>query len=277
MTREENVKYPVLRRYAERYREIFGDIERGLARTDDAFWLMGAANYIFSTGGVRCVVDPMFTTPRDHSSLRALGEERAKKLLSTMRFMLLTHSHADHFDPEVMRLCPDVEWIVPEHLAAMMPEGCRRTVIGENGVIEREGIVIRAFPGFHYDAGTTHGVPETGYMVEAGAHRILMPADVRDYGNRLPDMGRATHLFMHVWLGRANALNYPCGDYPDQVAEFALSARPEKIYLTHLMEAARVPEDLWTYAHAGLVMDALLAHDPACDVSIPLPGKTQRL
>ena len=137
MTREENVKYPVLRRYAERYGEIFGDIERGLARTDDAFWLMGAANYIFSTGGVRWAVDPMFTTPRDHSSLRALGEERAKKLLSTMRFMLLTHSHADHFDPEVMRLCPDVEWIVPEHLAAMMPEGCRRTVIGENGVIER--------------------------------------------------------------------------------------------------------------------------------------------
>ena len=43
------------------------------------------------------------------------------------------------------------------------------------------------------------------------------------------------------------------------------------------MEAARVPEDLWTYAHAGLVMDALLARDPACDVSIPLPGKTQRL
>ena len=37
MTREENVKYPVLRRYAERYGEIFGDIERGLARTDDAF------------------------------------------------------------------------------------------------------------------------------------------------------------------------------------------------------------------------------------------------
>lgn len=277
MTREENVRQAVLRRYAGRCGEIFGDIERGIARTDDAFWLTGASGYIFSTGGVRWAVDPAFTTPRDHSSLRALGEERARALLSTMRFMLLTHSHADHFDPEVMRLCPDVEWIVPRHLEAAMPEGCRKTVIDDHDALERDGIVIRAFPGFHYDAGTALGVPETGYMVETGAHRILMPADVRDYGGRLPDMGRVTHLFMHVWLGRANALNFPCGDYPDRLADFALSVHPEKIYLTHLMEAARDARDLWTYAHGGLAMDALLARDPACDVSMPLPGKTQRL
>lgn len=277
MTREEAVRQAVLRRYAERYDEIYGGIEREIAQIDNSFWLMGASNYIFSTGGVRWAVDPMFQTPRDHSSLHLLGEERARALLRTMRFVLLTHSHADHFDPDVMRLCPDVEWIVPEFLAPMTPEGCRKTVIGAHDVIERDGIVIRAFPSFHYDAGTDRGVPESGYLVEAGECRILMPADVRDYSRRLPDMGRVTHLFMHVWLGRGNALSYPCGDYPDQLASFALSVHPEKIYLAHLMEAERAPEELWTYAHGGLVMDALLARDPACDVSMPLPGRAQRL
>lgn len=278
MTREEAVRASVLDRYTNRYDEIWQGIECGLEKEDDAFWLMGASNYLFSTDGVRWAVDPMFNTPRNGASLEKVGD-RAKKLLDTMSFALLTHSHVDHFDPKVMRLCPQIEWIVPDHLIGLVPEECENvTRISAGDVIQRGGIEIRAFDSLHYDAGTTVGVPETGYLVDTGWFRLLFPTDVRDYdASRLPQMGRVTHLFSHVWLGRRNALNYPCGDYPDQMAQFALAFAPEKIYLGHLMEAERPPEDLWTYAHAGLVMDAILAQDPAAAVEIPLPGRRVKL
>ena len=279
MTREEALREAVLARYTSRYDGLWREIERGLAETDDAFWLMGAANYLFSTGGVRWAVDPMFNTPRNGASLETIGSERAKALLDTMAFVLLTHCHADHFDPKAMALCPDIEWIVPDHLLSRVPETCRNvTVIRAGDVIERRGITIRAFDSLHYDAGTTLGVPETGYLVDTGRFRLLFPTDIRDYdAARLPDMGRVTHFFAHVWLGRGNALNYPCGDYPARMARFILAFKPDKIYLAHLMEAERPPEDLWTYAHAGLVLDAILTEKPEADAEIPMVGKTVRL
>ena len=60
----------VLNRYAERYEEIWSGIEKGLAGKEDAFFLMGPANYIFRTGGVNWAVDPAFTVPRNRKSSR---------------------------------------------------------------------------------------------------------------------------------------------------------------------------------------------------------------
>lgn len=273
-----NARESVLDRYANRYGEIWAGIERGLEAETDAFWLMGAANYIFSTGGVRWAVDPMFNTPRSGASLDALGA-RAGAVMNTLRFALVTHGHADHFDPRLMSRCPRLNWIVPDHLAARVPDACEDvTVVRPGDMIERDGVTIAAFDSLHYDAGTAVGVPETGYFVKTGDFRLLLPGDIRDYdAARLPTFRRVSHLFMHVWLGRRNALNWPCGDYPERLARFALSFRPETICLAHLLEAERPPEDLWTYAHAGLVADAILAQDPAAAVLAPMHGRAVSL
>ena len=261
-----------LERYASRYAEIWNGVARGLRQKGDAFWLIGASSYVFSTGNTRWAVDPMFNTPRSGVSL---GQIDAGAVFDTLSFALLTHSHADHFDPRLMAMYPRAGWIVPDHMAALVPDSCRDSVLiihpGER--IERGGAVIEAFSSLHYDAGTDIGVPETGYLVDTGKQRLLFPGDIRDYdASRLPAYRDATHLFAHVWLGRGNALNYPCGDYPEQFARFMSSFGARTIYLTHLMEAERPLEDLWTYAHAGLAADALLGEDPALNVVVPLPG-----
>ena len=267
----------MLGRYGSRYDEIWSRIERGLETTDDALWLMGASSYIFSTGGVRWAVDPMFNTPRSGASLEQLGR-RAEALLNTLSFALVTHGHADHFDTRLMRRCPRLRWFVPDHLAEKVPPECEKTVVRAGDVLELDGVRITAFDSLHYDAGTDVGVPETGYFAEAGSFRLLFPGDVRDYdAARLPRFGDVSHLFLHVWLGRRNALNWPCGDYAAQMARFALAFAPETVYLAHLLEAAREPDDLWTFAHAGQVADELLALDPALNVRAPLPGRTVRL
>lgn len=267
----------ILNRYAAEYASVWTEIEQGLSGGDDAYFLMGPSNYFFLTGGRRWAVDPMFNVPRSRASAALIDPER---VFSSLDFILLTHDHVDHFDPELIARCPDAGWIVPEHMMNQLPAALHPhlTPVRPGDVIRRGDIVIHAFRSLHYDAGTTIGVEETGYFVEAGGFRILLPGDVREYdAAKIPRFERVTHLFAHVWLGRRNALNWPCGDYPGQMARFALAFGPEHISLGHLLEATREMEDMWTMAHAGLVADELLSLNPAVKVHIPMIGQRNPL
>ena len=273
----DEMRLQVLSRYKQRYGEIWRGAEETLRSAEDAFCLMGPANYFFSTGGMKWAVDPMFNVPRTRESVSLIDPD---PVMRSLDFILLTHRHADHFDPALMARYPMLNWVVPDHMADEIPAVCRAgmTVVKPGDVLLRGDIRIHAFRSLHYDAGTTVGVEETGYFLEAGAHRILLPGDVREYAaEKYPSFDRVTHLFSHVWLGRGNALNWPCGEYPAQMAEFALAFGAEKIVLAHILEATRPLTDLWTYAHAGLVMDEIIARRPAAQVFIPLPGQKNRL
>ena len=267
----------VLERYAEKYDEIWKDIEAGLSRKEDAFFLMGPANYFFRTGGVNWAVDPAFTVPRDRRSMGCIDPDGVMELLD---FILLTHRHADHFDPELMKRYPHLLWIVPDH----MEEEIRGhgefnlLVVRPGDVIRRGKITIHAFNSLHYDAGTTVGVEETGYFVEADGYGIMLPGDVREYAaEKYPKFEGITHFFAHVWLGRRNALNWPCGEYPSRMAEFILSFGAEKNYLAHLFEATRPLADMWTHAHAGLVTDEIIGRKPEAQVYVPMVGRKNLL
>ena len=272
------IRESMLGRYTRCYDDVWSAIERGAATCNNAFWLMGAANYIFSINGVRFAVDPMFNTPRSGETFRQVGQ-RAIRLLDACAFILITHEHVDHFDPRLMESCRRAQWFVPAFLAAQLPKGMRNVTLLRGGDRFQIGAFqITAFDSLHYDAGTDIGVPELGYFIEAGDKRLLMPGDVREYdAGKLPRFDDVTHFFAHVWLGRGNALNWPCGDYPEQMARFVCAFRPTHVYLTHLLEAARGEKDLWTYAHAGLVTDAVLALDPGLRVRTPLLGETVSL
>ena len=273
----DEMRLRVLERYEKRYGEIWEDIERGLFEEEDAFFLMGPANYFFSAGGMKWAVDPMFRVPRSGVSMSLIDPDR---VFLSLDFILLTHRHGDHFDPALMRRYPGINWIVPAHMEAEIPEECREhmTVVRPGDVLLRGNIKIHAFSSLHYDAGTTLGVEETGYFVDTGKQRILLPGDVREYNaEKYPKFEDATHLFVHVWLGRRNALNWPCGEYPAQQAEFALAFGAKKMYLAHLLEATRTMEDMWTYAHAGLVLDEIIARRPSAEVYIPMTGRKNLL
>lgn len=267
----------VLERYARRYDEIWSSIESGLSGREDCFFLMGHANYIFQTGGIKWAVDPAFTVPRNRASFACID---ADAVMESLDFILLTHRHADHFDPELMKKYPGLLWIVPEHMKEEI-EGHGRfnlLAVKPGDVVRRGEIAIHAFNSLHYDAGTAVGVEETGYFVEANGYRIMLPGDVREYdAGKYPKFDGITHFFSHVWLGRRNALNWPCGEYAAQMAEFILSFEPERIYLAHLLEATRPLTDMWTHAHAGLVMDEIIAGRPGAEIYIPVIGKKNML
>ena len=150
-TMTDEARLNVLNRYAEGYAEIWEGIEQGLAQKEDAVFLMGPANYIFLTGGVKWAVDPMFNVPRTRESAALINPDGVMRSLS---FVLLTHRHADHFDKELMKQHPDADWIVPDHLMNEIPEELhpKMTVARPGDVITRGDITIRAFKSLHFDA-----------------------------------------------------------------------------------------------------------------------------
>jgi len=75
----------VLGQYAQKYDEIWREIEAGLSEKEDAFFLMGPANYIFQTGGVKWAVDPAFTVPRNRASMECID---ADAVMESLDFIL---------------------------------------------------------------------------------------------------------------------------------------------------------------------------------------------
>ena len=273
MTREEALRTSILNYYTDRYPEVFDRILRAADLDADLFCLMGAENYIFKTGGVLWAVDPMFNTPRSGITREAV-KDRLHELFDRLDFVLLTHSHIDHLDTELFRLFPKLRLIVPDHLMNWIPPECENvTCVHYGDSLTIGDIRIDAFRSLHYDKGTTVGVEETGYKVTAGKYALLFPTDVREYdAAKYPDLGTVTHVFGHVWLGRRKALDYPQSGLCAEQAAFLTSFGARVIYLAHIAEAEREPEDLWTYAHAGLLTDAILTRQPDANVRIPMLG-----
>jgi phosphoribosyl 1,2-cyclic phosphodiesterase len=247
---------------------------------DDRFWLTGAANYLFRTKGVRWAVDPVFKHPAVIDAITASGARE----LDGLSFVLYSHDHRDHVHPPTIRALAGLpaKWVVPHFMRdKIVASGAlddRLLLVRPGDAVEIDGVRVRAFEGRHFDVGTRKGVESLWYVVEAGDRRLFLPGDVRDYDTAgLPDLGKVDDMFAHVWLGRKNALNPSPEPIVSQFAAFINHAAPSRVFLTHLYELGRNAEDMWTYTHAGRVMDALCAMSPGIRVVIPALGAVEQL
>ena len=241
----------------------------------DRFWLVGAANYLLRTGGVHWAIDLSFKNAGIFEKLKpSLASD-----LGCLDFILVTHAHRDHFDPDTVRQLRDLStrWVIPDSMmdTATVEMGLpmdRIVVVSAGDKLSVEGIAIEAFEGLHWDIPGESGIDSLVYLIDTGARRILFPGDVRNYEvGRIPDFSGVDSLFAHVWLGRDNALNPFPAVYLEKFAAFVASIKARTTYLAHMYETDRKPEHLWTYAHAGMIMDSLAALAP--DMSVEIPQK----
>jgi len=244
-------------------------------RQTDAVWLMYAGNYLFHTLGLKWAVDPVLLRNRvPEAPLLDVRQD-----LSRLSFVLLTHAHADHIDLRLWDQLSglDCHWIVPEHMLSLviretsLPRD-RFSVAAPSTPIQLDGVRVVPFSAPHYEqqvSGEITGVPATGYLVEIGESRYLLPGDIRTYDvTALPSFGPVTAVFSHVFLGRAAALQH-APPLIDAFVEFYRAFRPEKILLTHLYEISRGPADCWCRSHAQRVKSAFDALDDETQVIIP--------
>jgi L-ascorbate metabolism protein UlaG (beta-lactamase superfamily) len=245
------------------------------SHSSHAVWLMYAANYLFDTGGIRWAVDPVLL---DNKVPEAPALD-VREDLAPLQLVLLTHAHSDHVDVRLWNLLSslDCHWVVPDHMVPRFVEATSlpqtRLSVAEPGrQIEVDGVRILPYASPHNEQtalGEERGVPETGYLVEVGACRYLLPGDIRTYDlGVMPAIGPVTALFAHVFLGRMAALSaHP--PLLDAFASFCLALQPKKVLLTHLYEVSREAADCWGEAHAQMAREAIGRLDGAPQVLIP--------
>lgn len=247
----------------------------------DAFWLIRHASYLFRTGGVRWGMDLTLRT----DALMDFTQSRAAQDLSSLRFILTTHFHSDHFDA---RFCAqlsgsDTLWIVPdfapeEKKAAILAahKNVRLITLGDEMTIA--GHTITVLPGHHYDDGGTDGIAAYSYAVKTPTQTLFCPGDVRDFRTCMDvDCPHADVLLGHVWLGRTRAQLPYEETFLNPYCDYLARANAGHIYLAHLNNYSRPAEEMWDEHHALAVAEGLKQRRPDTPVTIPRLGCMQAL
>jgi len=246
--------------YAAWWAQVWDEIRPG------QIGILGPSFYLICTEQGRFAIDPCFRFPW----VEELVSHRMMRDFASLDCIVLTHSHADHWEPALLRQLKDLplRWILPKRFtpemldAAQLPQS-RIEALWPKEQITLCGVTLEAFRSPHETPLGIGGVPELGYLMTYGGKRILFPCDVRDYyPAKLPDFGTVDSMIAHVWLGSGHALELPCEPYRTQAAAFIDHFHPKQVFLGHLYELARTPDQMWTYAHAGLLADTLTALDP---------------
>lgn len=245
---------------------------------EHTFTLFGPSCYVLDADGSRVVIDPCLRFPWMTDQIAA----RIRNDFARVDAVVLTHAHEDHFDTTLLSmlrncLVPIVvpEFFTPEQLASTSLPDTRFIRVRAGERIRLGRFIFTAYRSAHFRPSGS-GIDEMGYLIETSRQRMLFPCDVRDYNPaKLPPVGEVDTLFLHVWLGTANALNLPCEPFLSDTVRFVLATGARQVVLAHLMELARTLPELWTYTHAGLIADALIAARP--DINILLPRLGVRL
>lgn len=244
------------------------------AELEDAAWLTYAANYLFSTGGVKWAMDPLslFT--------RIEGGEQPDFAhdLDRLQLVVLTHAHRDHLDLSLISAIQSlsIAWVIPEFMLENIKQAVdisgRRILVPRVGCpIQFGRLILHPFNGLHFNQG--NGVPEMGYLAEFNGKRWLFPGDTRNYDATLiPHNSNLTGVFAHLWLGKACALE----DLPALLSDFCqfhLALKTEQIIVTHLQEMGRAAEDYWDLNHYWQAQRVWKEVAPSISVKYALMGQ----
>lgn len=235
------------------------------------FSLVYSTFYIFDTAGTKWVMDPVLRQAADMTD----APDHIADCLAGADYILITHSHDDHFERSVVRRLAGagIQWVIPSFMVDMAKAyglSDAEIIPAEAGQTLKLGtLTVQTFEGRHYRPGTKNGVPELGYLVTApGSPSMLFPGDIRDYDPAgFPPLS-ADIVFAHVWLGDGKCMET---DFPlaDSFVRLFTSFGARRVLLTHLYETVRDIRSMWQRCHAELLAERMKEVCPDMTVDIP--------
>lgn len=229
------------------------------------FWIVSPSGYLFKTGNAFWGMDLRIPN----------GSIISQKLLEDLDFVVITHAHSDHLDKNFISAIgkTNVPLILPyfaidrfNQIVNSFYPAC--VEVKPQTKININEIEIEAFESLHYRKNNGAGTDELGYRFSHGDNSILFPGDIRDYSpSKLNTNAVVDCVFAHVWLGDDSSLS----EYEmlDDYANFYNYFSPKKVVLTHLYATDRQLSKIWTYMHAGMIIDEFLSINPYIDACVP--------
>lgn len=264
--------------FAYMWRDMIDDFNSNNPK--NRFALTNASGYLFTTAACRWAVDVQLST---FDGMELIGGS-VNKDLERLQYFFLTHQHGDHFDRPLITALSQlpIKWVIPDFF--------KRERLFETGIKEENIIFVRdgdflslgqlrvfVFSSSHFREGGG-GCEEYGYYINTGSERLLFPGDVRIYDvKRLPSFERVDAVFSHVWYGAGKSDCMPFEPELTRFCEFTASFKPKKIYLTHLYQLDRTPDETWGFLHAHLAANRIFPLLSDVRIEIPSVGGVYNL
>ncbi len=235
--------------YRNNYKEAVENAVEFLAGDKDGLAVFAPSAYILKLGGVKIAVDPaLCTLPVQKKDVKLLAD-----IVSGCDAVIVTHNHADHFDPELLDMLPDS---IPIYMPSFLKSDKKSAVYVNDGDVVRIGETETEFFESAHSAGENI-VPEYGFAVKYNGKHYVFPTDVRDYKKEHKVFSDTEMLIAHLWLGRRKALMLSDNVYIDEFAEFVNSFNAKKVVIGHLYDIHREIDDMWTDTHFDAVKDRI--------------------
>lgn len=210
-----------------------------------AFWWLGQHTFIVKAGGKVFYIDPFFADWPSRQTPPLLTPDKAR----FADFVLVTHGHGDHLDPESLRgmveASPDALFVCPRTEAARMIDEAgvpaeRLNPLDADERLELPGLHITAIKSKHesFDEHPALGFPFLGYVVEIGGLTFYHSGDTILYDGLLRTLQNWPHydvLFLPINGRDAERFLRGClGNFTFQeAAELAGDLQPGLVVPSH--------------------------------------------
>jgi hypothetical protein len=195
--------------------------------------------------------------------------------LSELDAVIITHEHGDHFCPRLayeLRHAKTIWYI---------PEGTRSDYIERSGLSEDKIVWIKPddkwkIKDVEFNAFLTpHAVGEQpflqcGFEITTPFGKVLIPGDIRDYDYKCyPEFTDIDLCIAHLWGGKDSLAEENYLPMLEKFSEICCGFNASRYFLCHLYEIGRKQNSLWSFKHAGLVMDMIYSLKPEAVVEVP--------
>jgi L-ascorbate metabolism protein UlaG (beta-lactamase superfamily) len=217
-----------------------------LKPTDNVIVWMGHSSYFIQTGGLRLLIDPVFSdnaSPVPHTNVPFAGSNiYHAEDIPPIDYLLITHDHWDHLDyPTVKALLPKISQVItPLGVDSYFKQwgfAPDKIFSGDwNSVYRGKGIEIHLVPARHF-SGRLFKKDQTlwtAFVVITAGHKFYLGGD-SGYGEHFKQAGRQ--------FGPFDAAVLECGQYdpnwklihmtPEEAAQAALDLNAQSVLPVH--------------------------------------------